>query len=84
MMEDKGGVDEGAAEPFKWGESCFGIGKLCWFQDIEFAHTGAQGASIEPEEFRCAFIPADFPLGLFKYLNNIVSFNGFQRFVAGA
>jgi hypothetical protein len=52
------------------------------FSDVEFTHTGPQGAAVEPEDFRRAVFSADLPLGLFKCLYNIVPLNFFQGFLA--
>jgi hypothetical protein len=42
--------------------------------------TSAQGAAVEPKDFSRTAFSADFPLGLLKHPNNVVTFNRFQCF----
>jgi hypothetical protein len=41
------------------------------FLDIQFAHSGAQGTSVETKDLGGTIFPADFPLGMFKNLDDI-------------
>ena len=45
------------------------------FEDIEFAHAGAQGAAVEAENLGRAVPAADFPLNLFQHPNDIFTFH---------
>jgi hypothetical protein len=41
------------------------------FLDIQFAHSGAQGTSVKTKDLGGTVFPADFPLGMFKNLEDI-------------
>jgi hypothetical protein len=52
---------------WNWGENL-------WFSDVKFTHTSAQGAAVEPKDFSRTVLSADFPPGLLKHPNNVVTF----------
>jgi hypothetical protein len=50
------------------------------FLDAQLTLTRTQGAAVEPKDFSRAVFSADFPMGLFKCLDNMVTLNRFQGF----
>ena len=49
--------------------------------DTQLSYAGAQGAAVEAKDFSRAVFAADFPMGLFKYLDNIIALDRFQSIV---
>jgi len=58
-------------------------GELHYF-DIQFNHAGSQSGAITSKNFRCTTLAAHLPIGYFKDLKNILSFNCFQGLRADA
>lgn len=50
-----------------------------WLADSEFAHPGPQRTAIETEDFRCAVLAANLPLGLLQNLDDVGALDRFQR-----